>query len=239
VPETRAFKWANDAATTLNGAIDDTVTTVVVTDGSVLPTVVAGEIFTLVLRNDAIGAFEVLNVTNRTGNTLTVERGAEGSNKWSWPTGTVITHSLTAAWFQAQGVTVIPLSQFRTSRPYPYEYVEAMNIFGVIRNGLDYFTTLDLMDIGGSVVSGVFNATGLVNYTDWPAEEMDISGSVLSGVFISTGLVNYTDWLAEEMDISGSIISGVYAVVLVQYTDWPAEEMDISGSIISGSFTTP
>ncbi len=63
--------FANQASTTLNGAINNSVTSVVVTDGSVFP---------------ATGNFRVLCgselmlVTARSSNTLTVERGIEGTS---------------------------------------------------------------------------------------------------------------------------------------------------------------
>lgn len=106
MPETRTFRWTNAAKSPLNGAINSVVGSLVVDNGSTFPQPGAGEIFTVVLRNDAIGAFEVMNVTARSGNTFTVERGAEGTVAASWPDDTVVSHSLTAGWYQARGFSV-------------------------------------------------------------------------------------------------------------------------------------
>lgn len=102
--ETREFFWTNNAATELAAPINDSVTSVSVVDGSVFPALTTG-IFTVVLRDDSLGKFEILNVTGRSGNTLTVERGAEGTTAASWGSGHKIRHSLTAAWFQSRGYT--------------------------------------------------------------------------------------------------------------------------------------
>lgn len=61
--------FTNAAETTLNGAINNSVTSVVVTDGSTFP---AGNFRVLV-------DTEFMRCTSRSGNTLTVVRGTEGS----------------------------------------------------------------------------------------------------------------------------------------------------------------
>lgn len=113
MPESRVFRWANYASTTLNGAINNSTTTVVVADGSIFPALAVGEICTVVLRDDALGKFEIMNITSRSGNTLTVERGAEGTTAQAWASGHTMSHSLTAAWFQSRGYSVpTPVVQY-------------------------------------------------------------------------------------------------------------------------------
>jgi hypothetical protein len=63
-------QYANNPVTTLDGAIDNAVTTVVVANGSVFPS--TGE-FRLVVDD------EIMLVTNRVTDTLTVTRGVEGT----------------------------------------------------------------------------------------------------------------------------------------------------------------
>src|SRR5574338_587093 len=85
-------QFANNADSTLNGAINNVTTTIVVADGSPFPSV--GEFRLLIGSNPDTG--ELVLVTARSGNTLTVVRGQEGTSAQSWADGTVVTHILTA-----------------------------------------------------------------------------------------------------------------------------------------------
>lgn len=85
-------QFANNADSTLNGAINNVTTTVVVADGSPFPSV--GDFRLLIGSNPDTG--ELVLVTARSGNTLTVVRGQEGTSAQSWTDGTVVTHILTA-----------------------------------------------------------------------------------------------------------------------------------------------
>ena len=79
-------KYTNSVATTLNGSINSSVTSVTVTDGSTFPT----------------GAFrvkcenEIMYVTSRSSNVLTVVRGYEGTTAASHADLTPINHTITA-----------------------------------------------------------------------------------------------------------------------------------------------
>lgn len=87
----------NNATTTLNGGIDDAVTTVVVTDGSVFP-----------------GSFpypvmcgtEIMIVTNRDGNSLTVTRGAEDTSAVPHLTAATIEMVITAGFISTLNTAV-------------------------------------------------------------------------------------------------------------------------------------
>lgn len=79
-------QYANNAATTLNGGINNSTTSVVVTAGSVFPSV--GN-FRVIVDN------EIMLVTARSTNTLTVTRGAEGTTGASHSSGAAITLILT------------------------------------------------------------------------------------------------------------------------------------------------
>lgn len=86
-------QFANNADSTLNGAIDNVTTTIVVVDGSVFPS--TGN-FRLIFGTDPDTA-EYVIATARSGNTITLlGRGAEGSTAQSWGNGTIVTHIVTA-----------------------------------------------------------------------------------------------------------------------------------------------
>lgn len=80
-------QYKNQAVTTLNGAIDDLVTSISVTDGSVFPS--NGD-FRIVIDT------EIMTCTARTGNSLTVTRATEGSVATNHNDGSNVAHCLTA-----------------------------------------------------------------------------------------------------------------------------------------------
>jgi hypothetical protein len=81
-------QFANNASTTLNGAINNSTTTVVVTNGAV---------FSQVGTFRVIVDSEIMLVSAISGNTLTVARGQEGTSAVSHLTAATITQILTAA----------------------------------------------------------------------------------------------------------------------------------------------
>lgn len=80
--------YKNNAATTTTEALDDTETAVDVTDATALPT---GQGQYRIKIDD-----EIMLVTSVSSNTLTVERGAEGSTAASHSSGADVLHILTA-----------------------------------------------------------------------------------------------------------------------------------------------
>lgn len=81
-------QYTNNAATTLNGAINNSVTSLVVTSATGFPTVPN---FRIIVEN------EIMLVTAVSGTTYTVTRGVEGTTAASHADLTVVTHVLTAA----------------------------------------------------------------------------------------------------------------------------------------------
>ena len=73
-----ALKYANNAKTTLNGAITDSATSIVVVDGSVFPTLGGGDYFYMTLEDVSLNR-EIVKVTARSTNTLTVVRAQNGT----------------------------------------------------------------------------------------------------------------------------------------------------------------
>lgn len=80
-------QFANNLSTTLNGAIDNAVTTVVITSATGFPA--TGDFRILI-------DTEIMKVTARSGTSLTVTRGAEGTTAASHSDGATVTVILTA-----------------------------------------------------------------------------------------------------------------------------------------------
>ena len=93
-------QFANNASSTLNGGIDNLVTTLIVTDASKFPT--SGNFRLLIGTNPSTA--EIVIVTGVSGTTFTVIRGQENTTASSWLSGTTVTHILTAGGLN-QGTT--------------------------------------------------------------------------------------------------------------------------------------
>lgn len=87
-----AEQLTNLVQTTLDGAHDDTTTTLTVADGSAMPAT-----GTFRINVDPEGADEICEVTARSGNDLTVVRGSEGTTAASHASGVDVAVVLTAA----------------------------------------------------------------------------------------------------------------------------------------------
>lgn len=102
--------FANDAASTLNGAINNSVTSLVVTSAALFPTTGNFRI-----KIDT----ELMLVTNVSGTTFTVTRGVEGTSAASHSNGVAITHVVTSGSldkFRADNVLTTSLASIPSSR---------------------------------------------------------------------------------------------------------------------------
>lgn len=102
--ELRQFNFANFARSTLLEAISADATELRVQEGlgAVFPTAdqAHGEIFAIIVGSGS--TFEIMYVTAKANDTFTVERGKEGTTAREWTAGTVVVHSVTAAFFEQQ-----------------------------------------------------------------------------------------------------------------------------------------
>jgi hypothetical protein len=107
---TDLWEATNRAATTLNGAIADGVTTtIVVTDGSVFP---ASGRFKITIEN------EIIDIASRSGNTLTAEtRGAEGTTGVAHSDTTAVAMQYTAGQYEDIRDAIIATQEGYMQRP--------------------------------------------------------------------------------------------------------------------------
>jgi hypothetical protein len=80
-----AVKFTNNAKTTLASGINSTATSATVADGSVFPTLEAGEYFYCTFDDDTNN--EIVKVTARSGNTLTIVRGVDNTTARAFLSG--------------------------------------------------------------------------------------------------------------------------------------------------------
>ena len=94
--------FANNAWSFLNGGINTVVTSIALTPGTGdrFPSPTGGKSFLLTLigydANAVENAWEIVKVTSRTGDSLTVERAQEGTSALTWASGTRVELRLTA-----------------------------------------------------------------------------------------------------------------------------------------------
>ena len=90
-----AIVFKNNATTSLSGNINSSATSIGVTDGSVFPTLSSGESF-FVTFDDGTNK-EIVKVTGRSGNTLTVVRAQDGTSARAFSINDAVDLRLTAA----------------------------------------------------------------------------------------------------------------------------------------------
>ena len=91
-----AVKFSNNGKTTLASNITSSATSISVTDGSVFPTLSGGDTFYMTLE-DIDSNIEIVSVTARSGNTLTVTRAQEGTTARAFSSSDKAENRLTAA----------------------------------------------------------------------------------------------------------------------------------------------
>ena len=89
------IKFSNLASTTLSSGISNTATTITVADGSLFPTLGSGDFFFATLDSPP-DSVEIVKVTARSGNTLTVVRAQDGTAASTHPAGEIIALRVTA-----------------------------------------------------------------------------------------------------------------------------------------------
>jgi hypothetical protein len=92
------FLFSNNASTTLASSITNSITslTVAATTGSEFPSPSAGQVAAITVE-DVSGNIEVMYCTGRSGDTLTVTRGAEGTTALAFSSGARVEQRITAA----------------------------------------------------------------------------------------------------------------------------------------------
>lgn len=111
----RREQFVNDATTTLNGAINNVVTSITVTDGSVFPA--TGDV-RLIIED------EIVLMTSRATNVLTVVRGVDGSAAASH----VDTSSIKAIMTASQISQFVDDSWFGSTGRKPYRLLDDSNV---------------------------------------------------------------------------------------------------------------
>jgi len=169
----RYERFVNNAETTLNGGINASVTSVPVIDGTVFPS--EGD-FRL-----TVGT-EIMLCTARSGNTLTVVRGIEGSTAASQVTGAAV----------AAIVTQAGIDKFVTDFLDPYAFERQNRLIDIDGNILtstdftqgNFGTSTVADDANGSITIKMQSRTspnGVALYKTAPATPYTLTAHILTG----------------------------------------------------------
>lgn len=109
------YVFNNNAVTTLGSSLGSAATTMTVATGTGVsfPSPGAGQVvsITLIAAGSTTGVpNEIVYVTNRTGDTFTIERGQEGTTAQDWSTGDIVSNRATA-YFLNQQATAAAIQQ--------------------------------------------------------------------------------------------------------------------------------
>lgn len=104
---------SNNAFTTIEAPLDVAATSIFLTagTGARFPSLAADQIFIGTLSNATGSLIEIVNVTARSGDVLTVERAQQGTVDQEWPAGSLFQNLVTSGTFDffAQWSQVVPV----------------------------------------------------------------------------------------------------------------------------------
>ena len=183
------FLFANNAETTLGTSLSSAATTVNLTAGSgaLFPSPTAGQQFALTLNDAATGnVYEICYCTARSGDTLTVVRGREGTAAVSWFAGDLAANFVTRD-------TLYAFAQPSTLQAQPGNYAVdtgAANAYVVALNpvitsypaGLSFVVLFEKASTGASTLNAGGGAVALVRSDGNPVQANDILAGLLGRV---------------------------------------------------------
>lgn len=182
-------QYVNNFSTTLDGSITNVATSITVTDGSGLGTIAAGDFIACTIDDNA-GNREIIHVTARSTNVLTVTRGQEGTSGQAFADGVTIEGRLTKKGLDNKSGAVASLyanlpGSYSTftgkARWYPRTAITLTNIFcssgtpvagtdttfNVLKNGTNIFTSpVPTITIGNQTSTPLAMTTSLAT-TDY------------------------------------------------------------------------
>lgn len=113
--------FANNATSTLAGGINNTATSAVLAagTGALFPSPGAGEFFCLTFTDAATGLIrEIVHVTGRSTDTITIVRAQEGTTAVAWLAGDLAANLLTAGSMAAMEQTAVIRTQLTTATTF-------------------------------------------------------------------------------------------------------------------------
>jgi hypothetical protein len=234
--------YANNAYSTIGSPITSSgQTTITVTNGAVFPSPTSAQFFrlTITLASAPNTVIEIVYVTARSGNNLTVLRGQEGTTATTWVTGSLVGNEATAGSYNqfvqpSVGVDTGAVNAYVVSTPqHESAYYTGMPCtFYTIHSSTSTTPTLNLNGLGTATIKNA-DGTPLLSgqiIANTPISVVynsaDTSWRMQSPIGIPTGL---TPSRAAGIDPSGRVTSAAPSLAqLNMLSNWlnPMQESD-------------
>jgi hypothetical protein len=234
------IKYSNNAKTTLSSGINDSVTSAAVASGAVFPALSGGDYFYATIETGNAVTREIVKVTARSGNTLTIVRAQDNTSAAAFSSGDFIELRVTAAVLEdaTEPTTGITAGTVIASKAIITDSNKDIT-------GGRNITISGELDAGSLDISGNVDVDGTLE-----ADAMTLNGtSITATATLSTGISNtnvpvFTSGVADDdfLRVAGTSIEGRSAAEVL--SDIGASAVAGSGSIVttgalnSGSITS-
>jgi hypothetical protein len=234
------IKYSNNAKTTLSSGINDSVTSAAVASGAVFPALSGGDYFYATIETINYATKEIVKVTARSGNTLTIVRAQDNTSAAAFSSGDFIELRVTAAVLEdaTEPTTGITAGTVIASKAIITDSNKDIT-------GGRNITISGELDAGSLDVLGDADIDGTLE-----ADAMTLNGTAITATAtLSTGISNtnvpvFTSGVADDdfLRVAGTSIEGRSAAEVL--SDIGASAVAGSGSIVttgalnSGSITS-
>lgn len=206
------------ASTTLNGGINNSTTTVVITSATGWPTISNNGHYAVI--DPGLATEEKVLVTARASTTLTVTRGGDGTSAAAHSDGATIYPCWSAVEADEANYWVAELA---TAASAANDLIIAdgdnslskitkgsnSTVLGVDSGGtLGYTTVTSAMITDGTIVNGDISASAAIAYSKLNLASSIVSGDIVDGTIVN-GDINASAAIAySKLNLSGSIVTG-------------------------------
>lgn len=208
------FLFANLARSSLAGSINDVAVTLSVQagGGAQFPSPTSGQQFAMTLTDAATGLLkEVVYVTNRTGDTMTVVRGQEGYTALNWAANDPIAN----LWTAGQAAAMAQQTQIQAQSPNYTTDIGALNAY------IGAYTPSISVPVAGMPlrlkIANTNTAASTFNPGSGAASIVTGTGSALVGGELKSGLIYEFMWNGTNYELMGPVIAGLAAGSVIDY----------------------
>lgn len=204
-----AVKFANNAKSTLNGAHNDSTTTIAVVDGSVFPTLSGADYFYMTLEDVSLNR-EIVKVTARSGNNLTVVRAQDGTTARSFSTADKAELRITVA-----GLTdIMALAS---------DAIAALSsVYQPLDSDLTAWAAVNPSAYSNTAAIAAAYQPLAANLTEWASVDPSINGKSLVAAADYAAMRALLDLEVGTDFLSPAAIAAAYQPLLATLTSWGA-----------------
>ena len=121
-----AYKFINNYETKLTAQATAAATSITVSNAAGL-SLAAGDVYRMTIQNADASSYELVDVTAISGNTLTIERGKEGTTAQAWASGSTVLCGVTAEQLSNEARKTVTSSTFSSRNGRKQQFVATAN----------------------------------------------------------------------------------------------------------------